>query len=497
MTRRVLPLREAVSTLRRLLLYLFLACFLVPIPGYAAATPESFAPLAEKLSPTVVNIFTTQKIKGSPSPFDFPMSPGGEDEQLRDFFERFGFGMPPGGEPMEQEVQSLGSGFVIDPKGYVVTNNHVIEQAEEIEVRFQDNTHFSATVIGRDTKTDLALLKIEASHPLPYVTLGDSDKVRVGDWVLAIGNPYGLGGTVTAGIISARSRNINAGPFDDFLQTDAAINRGNSGGPMFNIDGEVIGVNTAIFSPTGGSVGIGFAIPTALAKPVLDQLREFGRTHRGWLGVRIQEVTEEIADSVGLDKPKGALVLEITKGSPAEKASLKPGDIIYEFNGMEITEMRFLPRMVAETRIGTKADITVWRDERPKKLTVLLGELEEKPDEVAGEVKPGKPVTPEGGEDVMGMALKSLSAALREQYDIDRDVDGVLVLDVERGGVAASQGIRAGDVIVSVNQEEVGAVREIRSRFADARKNNRKHALIRIWRKGEFVYLTLPLEEKK
>ena len=250
----------------------------------------------------------------------------------------------PGGG--DHEVQSLGSGFVIDPAGLIVTNNHVIQDAEEITVNFQDNTKLTATVVGRDTKTDLALLKVTPKKPLPAVTFGDSDQTRVGDWVLAIGNPYGLGGTVTAGIISAKARNINAGPFDDFLQTDAAINRGNSGGPMFNINGEVIGISTAIFSPNGGSIGLGFAVPSDLAKPVIEQLQKYGRTHRGWLGVKIQTVTDEIAESVGLTPAHGALVLDVSKDSPAGKAGIKTGDIITSFNGHEVKEMRNLPRAV-------------------------------------------------------------------------------------------------------------------------------------------------------
>lgn len=396
-----------------------------PADAVARGTPESFADLVEKLSPAVVNVSTTQKVKGAEGvPFMFPFEgmPPGQMDQFKDFFERFG--MPQGGEEgMEREVQSLGSGFVIDPAGYIVTNNHVIEEADEITVRFQDDTKYVAKLVGRDSKTDLALLKIEAKGKLPYVTFGDSDSVRVGDWVIAIGNPYGLGGSVTTGIISARSRHINAGPFDDFLQTDAAINRGNSGGPMFDIHGKVIGVNTAIFSPTGGNVGIGFAIPATLAKPVIDQLKQYGRTHRGWLGVKIQHVTDEVADSVGLKKEHGALVLEVTPDSPAAKAGIEPGDVILSFNGQEIKEMRELPRIVAETKIGTSAEVVVWRAEREKEFTVTLGELDEKEEEQAATPSSESDTAPKG-EKLLGMTLAPVDEATRKQFSLGKKTRG-------------------------------------------------------------------------
>src|SRR6185437_2739109 len=272
------------------------------------------------------------------------------EEFFKDFLDR---NMPRGQHPdaLPRHATSLGSGFIIDPSGLVVTNNHVIADADQITVTLQDDTSFKAEVVGKDGKTDLALLRIKSSKPLPFVKFGDSDKSRVGDWVLAIGNPFGLGGTGTAGILSARAREINSGPYDDFLQTDAAINRGNSGGPMFNMDGDVIGINTAIFSPSGGSIGIGFAIPASEAKPVIEQIEKYGHARRGWLGVNIQSVNDEIAESLGLDKPKGALIASVFDGGPAQKACIQPGDVVLTFDGKSVVDMRHLPRIVAETPI--------------------------------------------------------------------------------------------------------------------------------------------------
>ncbi len=320
-----------------------------PLQAMSTEVPGSFADLVEKLSPAVVNISTTQKVKGGVGimglPLDqLPDSP--EFEPFREFFERFG-NQGKDGEGAEREVTSLGSGFIIDASGYIITNYHVIDAAEDVSVTLSDKSQYSAKIVGKDKKSDLALLKVEAKKPLPFVELGDSDAARVGDWVIAIGNPFGLGGSVTTGILSARQRSIHAGPYDDFLQTDASINRGNSGGPLFNMQGKVIGINSAIFSPSGGNIGIGFAVPSTIAKPIIEQLKAFGRTHRGWLGVKIQEVSQEIAESVGLEKPMGALVLEADPQSPGGKAGIQAGDIITQYNGRDITEMRFLPRMVA------------------------------------------------------------------------------------------------------------------------------------------------------
>src|SRR5579862_2353755 len=348
------------------------------LPSAAArGAPDGFADLAERLLPAVVNISTTQTVKSEPqsntSTPERERLPQGSpfDEFFKDFFDHNSqLGDRP--ELRSRKETSLGSGFVIDPAGYVVTNNHVIADADQITVILHDNTNLKATVVGRDTKTDVAVLKVAADKPLPVAGWGDSDKARVGDWVLAIGNPFGLGGSVTAGILSARQRDINSGPYDDFLQTDAAINRGNSGGPMFNMDGQVIGINTAIYSPSGGSIGIGFAIPSNLAKEVVDELiREPDHAvHRGWLGVRIQTVTDEIADSLGLDKAKGALVASVNDKGPAQLGGIQPGDVILTFNGKPVEDMRHLPRLVAETPVDKMVPVAIWRKRKEVMLQV-------------------------------------------------------------------------------------------------------------------------------
>ena len=335
--------------------------------------PESFRDLADELLPSVVNISTTQIIKdryNNRPEFQFP--PGSPFEDMfRDFFEQ-----DRSNRPKTRKTTSLGSGFVIDESGYIVTNNHVIGEADQIEVVFQDETKLKAELIGRDPKVDIAVLKVESKKKLKALKWGDSSNSKVGDWVLAIGNPFGLGGTVTAGIISAKSRDIRMGQYDSFIQTDASINKGNSGGPMFNMDGEVIGINSAIFSPSGGSVGIGFAIPSTMAIDVINQLKKFGKTSRGWLGVRIQFVTEEIAEAYGLDKPKGALVASVEDNSPSYRAGVKPGDIVLKFDGKDIKKDRDLPRIVAGTKAGKSVELEIWRANKIKKLRVKLGELE-------------------------------------------------------------------------------------------------------------------------
>ncbi len=466
--------------------------------------PAGFADLVEKLSPAVVNISTTQKIKTQKRGLPVMPLPGFPDDPdmdpFREFFERFG--NPQGmGQPQEREVYSLGSGFIIDASGYIITNNHVVDSAEEVTVTLPDNSKYKAKIIGKDKKTDLALLKVDAKKDLPFVPLGDSDAMRVGDWVIAIGNPFGLGGSVTQGIISARQRSINSGPFDDFLQTDAPINRGNSGGPLFNTKGEVIGINSAIFSPSmgGGSVGIGFAIPTSLAKPVIAQLKEFGRTHRGWLGVKIQEVSEEIADSVGLSKPMGALVLEVSKGSPAEKAGIAAGDVITNFDGKEITEMRFLPRIVAETKSGKTVEITFWHNGSAKTAKITITELDEKTEQAQdnGDQNDNTPKKQDGSETAMGMEVSPLSPDLRKQLRLDDKKTGLVILDVKNGSEAAKRGLNVGDVILDVNNESIKSVADFKKAFENAKKSGRKFVLLRISRNGEEAFATLPISEEK
>jgi serine protease Do len=436
----------------------------------ARTAPESFAELAQQLLPAVVNISTTMAAEGQPG-IELPVPPGSPFEEFfKEFMER--------GQPQRRrQSTSLGSGFVVDPNGYVVTNNHVIQDADEITVVLHDNTRLPAKVIGRDPKTDLALLKVEPPQKLTAVRFGDSDKARVGDWVIAIGNPFGFGGTVTAGIISARGRDIHAGPYDDFLQTDASINRGNSGGPMFNLGGEVIGIATAIFSPSGGSVGIGFAIPSNGAQPVIRQLIEHGEVRRGWLGVRIQTVDDEIAENVGLVDPKGALVAQILPGGPAEVAGIRRGDVILEFDGRGVEEMRRLPRIVAETEVGKAVVVKLWRDRREVTLKATIGSLEEEETQAsAGSVEPSgvKPVKISP----LGMTVAEINEKLRERFDLADDASGIVVTEVDADGAAGGKGIRPGDMILEVGQEEVSSPRDVATKVDQAVGAGRKSVLL-------------------
>ncbi len=481
----------------------FLLTAVLLTSAHARGAPESFAPLVEKLTPAVVNISTTQKVKqrgagggagAMPFMFQFPDDP--QFEPFRQFFDQLEKNRGGVAKPKEREVTSLGSGFIIDASGYVVTNNHVIADADEVSVILQDDTSLKAKIVGRDPKTDMALLKVESKTPLPFVKFGNSDSIRVGDWVMAIGNPFGLGGTVTAGIISARSRSINAGPFDDFLQTDAAINRGNSGGPMFNMAGEVIGINTAIFSPSGGNVGIGFAVPSTMAKPILDQLREHGRTYRGWLGVKIQEVTDEMASAVGLAKTAGALVLEVTKDSPAAKTDLKSGDIILTFDGKPVNAMRKLPRIVAETKVGKKVEVNYWREGRERSTVVVLGELDEGT-EVAVAKTPKKVMPKEvKTQKLIGLELTGINDVLRKKYKMPQELSGVLVLDVENDSPVSKQNVREGDIIVSINGAETTTVAQMDKALRAARMAGREYALVRLLRDKNELFVTLPSGKK-
>ncbi len=470
-----------------------LAAMLVwsPVPADARGGPESFADLVETLQPAVVNVSTTQKIAGrDPGPgFDVP-----EDSPFRDFFDQFNRRRGED-EDRPRRATSLGSGFVVDPAGYIVTNNHVIEGADKITVTFTDDTTLEATLVGRDAKTDLALLKVETDRKLPFVSWGNSDKARVGDWVIAIGNPLGLGGTVTAGIISARQRDINSGPYDDFIQTDAPINRGNSGGPLFNVDGEVIGINTAIYSQSGGSIGIGFAIPSNLADGVIAQLREFGTTKRGWLGVQIQSVTEEIAESLGLESAEGALVAGVLENSPAERAKMQTGDVILKFDGGKVGESRRLPRMVAETEVGETVDVVVWRAGKEKTIKVTLGELE-KFDQASLTVGESDPEKAEiQAIDELGLELSSITPKLAEQYEIDREKEGVVIVDVNDDSTASEKGLRAGDVIVEINQEKVNSPSAVASRIEEAGKAGRRSVLLLIDRAGDLRFIALRIDK--
>ena len=505
---------RSTSRLPLLALAAMLAVPVVPAVGIHAAQArvpgsEGFADLAGKLLPGVVNISSTSTAHadrqggpgGGPEVPVFP--PGSPFEQFfKDFMDRNRRGQGGGGQGQNdtpdpgRKMQSLGSGFVIDPSGIVITNNHVIDGADEITVLLQDNTSFKAKLLGKDARADVAVLKITSDKPLVAVPFGDSDKSRVGDVVLAIGNPFGLGGSVSAGIVSARGRDIHQGPYDDYIQTDAAINRGNSGGPLFNMDGEVIGINTAIYSPSGGSVGIGFSIPSNLAKNVVAQIRDFGRARRGWLGVQIQQVTPDIAESVGLHDPSGALVAGISGDGPAAKAQLRGGDIILRFNNQDVKEMRTLPRIVADTEIGKQVPVTVWRDGHAMPLTAVVGELPEDPKEQLASASPDRPAFTPSVTELSGLGMKvgPLTADSRGKYQLGADQKGVVITDVTSGTPAADRGLKPGDVIVEVQQEAVSTPDDVLRRIDNVRKANRQSVLMLVQNSDGLRWVPLSLK---
>jgi serine protease Do len=450
--------------------------------------PVSFADLAERLSPAVVNITTTTniaRVEGGPGPIVPEGSPF--EDFFRDFMER----QPGQGGPQQRQRRSnaLGSGFIISPDGYIVTNNHVIEQADEITIELYEGGELKAELVGRDPRTDIALLKVESDEPLPFVEFGDSDAARVGDWVMAIGNPLGQGFSVSSGIVSARNRTLQ-GSYDDFIQTDAAINRGNSGGPLFNLEGEVIGVNTAILSPNGGSIGIGFAMSSAVVERVVAQLQEYGETRRGWLGVRIQNVDEDMAEALGLEGPEGALITDVPEG-PAAKAGMKSGDVIVTFDGEPIEDTRELVRIVAETEIGRTVDVEVIRDGSTETLAVEIGLLEE-PTLAAAAGPEGAPEEP-AEETVLGLTVTALTDAQREELGLDAEVTGLVVSGVAEDSDAFDKGLREGDVIVEVGQEPVASAREMRERIRAAEEAGRNSILLLVRRDDapRFVALNL------
>ncbi|WHO75009.1 Do family serine endopeptidase [Rhizobium sp. BT03] len=497
--------------------------------------PASVADLAEGLLDAVVNISTSQNVKDDEGVGPAPRAPDGSPFQ--EFFNDF-FDKKQGNKGGNHNVSSLGSGFVIDPTGYIVTNNHVIEGADDIEVNFANGSKLKAKLIGTDTKTDLSVLKVEPKTPLKSVKFGDSSTMRIGDWVMAIGNPFGFGGSVTVGIISGRGRNINAGPYDNFIQTDAAINKGNSGGPLFNMKGEVIGINTAIISPSGGSIGIGFSVPSELASGVVDQLREYGETRRGWLGVRIQPVTDDIADSLGLDSAKGALVAGVIKGGPVDDGSIKAGDVILKFDGKTVSEMRDLPRVVAESTVGKEVDVVVLRDGKEQTVKVKLGRLEDSdqaaasgdaapdgsqddgvitpdPDENndmdqpdsgdQAQPAPGAPapdqhqgqVSPDAStpKNVLGLSLSLLSAETRKAFGIAESVDGVVVTEVTPGSASAEKGLKPGDVIVEVAQEFMKSPDAVAAKVKSLKQEGRRNAQLMIASaNGDLRFVAVPME---
>ncbi len=457
-----------------------------------ANTNPDFSELAEELIPSVVSVsvMISRDAVNQPMAPQFP--PGSPFEEFfKDFFERRG--VPPRSpQPRQRRSETaMGSGFIIDKKGLIVTNNHVVANAKSITVILHDGTSLQAKLVGADKKTDLALLEVKTDIDLKEVSWGNSDKVKVGNWAMAIGNPFGLVNTVTVGIVSARARDINAGPFDDFIQTDASINRGNSGGPLFNLEGEVIGVNTAIYSPSGGSVGIGFAIPSALAKNVVGQLNKHGKTIRGWLGVRIQNVTPDLANSLGLDRPYGALVASTIPNSPAEKAGVKAGDIILEFNGKEVSEMRKLPRLVADSPVNKNANIVIWRDEKKKNLKILIAEMKE---QKMAEIKSSDDNTQikEKSFTDLGVKLAILTRDIRASQNIPDNITGLFVLNVDQDSDAERKGIRPGDIIQEVNQGKVSNFEELRKVLNILKKKN-KGALLLINRQGNIIFTALKI----
>ena len=445
------------------------------------------ADLVERVQPAVVNVSVkgkrSERVAGRMPEFQVP--PGSPFEE---FFKRF---QMPEGQNAPQDYEAVGSGFIIDADGWVVTNNHVIDGADEITITLQDGTTYPVELRGRDPKTDLALLKVKDAHDLPHVTFCDSDRARVGEQVVAIGNPFGLGGTVTTGIISARGRNINSGPYDDFLQVDASINRGNSGGPLFNLRGEVIGINSAIYSPSGGSVGIGFAIPSSLARSVLADLRADGRVERGWLGVQIQPVNGEIAESLGLSEDAhGALVAMVLPDSPAQAGGLRAGDVIIGYDDKTIDEVRDLTRAVADTKADTSVEIEVWRNGGRHSLTVAIASLPANDKQLAAAESSGDEASPAAQ---LGLALAPLNGETRGRFNVGEDVRGALVVDVQRDGPAAREGVRPGDVIVMVGQSPVSGPADVARQVKQAAGESRKSVLLLVVRDGSQRFVAVPL----
>ena len=470
-------------------LFVFSILMLLSLSAYARGAPESFADLAEELSPSVVNITTSTTIAGVTDQARPQIPEGSPFEDLfRDFFNN-----GEGGQARPRRSSALGSGFVISSDGYIVTNNHVIDKADEIVIEFFDGKELVAKLVGRDPKTDIAVLKVEASEPLPFVGFGDSDVARVGDWVMAIGNPLGQGFSVSAGIISARNRTLRSGPYDDFIQTDAAINRGNSGGPLFNMSGEVIGVNTAIISPNGGSIGLGFSMSSRVVGRVVKQLKEYGETRRGWLGVQIQDIDSDMAEALGLDKVSGALVSGVPEG-PGADAGIQSGDVIISFDGVEVEDTRGLVTAVGNADVGKVVRVIIFRDGKTKTIKVTLGRRE------AAEKEKLVPVTkaPEKIKETekFGMKLLTINSESRIQLNLPEDLEGVAVLDVSETSDAFEKGLRAGDVIVEAGRTKIVDVNDISKIFENAIEAGRKSILLLVLRGDNSRFVGLSLSEK-
>jgi serine protease Do len=444
----------------------------------AARGPENIADVAEQVIDAVVNISTSQKV--DPRVTEMPDLPPGSP--MEEFFDQFFKNRRGGGgnEQTPRRINSLGSGFIIDASGLVVTNNHVIADADEINVILNDGTKLKATLVGKDNKSDLALLRVHSDKPIKAVKFGDSDKLRLGEWVIAIGNPFSLGGSVTAGIVSARNRDINSGPYDNYIQTDAAINRGNSGGPLFNLNGEVVGVNTAIISPSGGSIGIGFAVPSNSAVAVIDQLRQFGETRRGWLGVRIQQVTDDIAESLSIAPPRGALVAGVDDKGPAKPAGIEPGDVVVSFDGHDIKEMHDLPRVVADTPVGKVVDVVVIRKGKQETHKVTVGRLQDNEKVAEASVKQEAPPDKSVVQKTLGLELSELSDDQRRKFKIKSAVSGVLVTGVDASVAMADPDKRLapGDVIVEVQYQTVASPADMQKRVDQLKGQGKKIAVL-------------------
>ncbi|HEY5046395.1 MAG TPA: DegQ family serine endoprotease [Rhizomicrobium sp.] len=462
--------------------------FLAASPLVARGTPDSFADLASQLLPTVVNIATTQTLKpNSAAQSALPDLP--PDSPLQDMFKDF-----LSQSKIPRHVTSLGSGFVIDPSGLIVTNFHVVEAADDITVTLNDGTSLPAKLIGQDGKTDLALLRIKPKAPLPAAHFGDSDKARIGDWVIAIGNPYGLGSTVTAGIVSARDRDIAAGPYDNFIQTDAPINRGNSGGPLFDMSGNVVGINSTIISPSGGSVGIGFAIPANMAREVVDQLRQYGQTRRGWLGVRVQQVTSDLAEGMGLPAAEGALVADVTPNGPAAKAGIRNGDLVTGFDGKAVPDSRALPRVVADTAIGRTVEIDVLRKGKKETFRVTVAKLDDGDAEGVPKSVKISAAMPTSKLSQLGLSLTTLDGDARTKYHLAGEVQGVVVSAVDPDSAAGEKNLQPGDVIVEVQNQPVHTPQEVAKRMEADAKSGRKVELLLVNRNGDLAYIAIRLE---
>jgi serine protease Do len=452
----------------------------------ALGTPDTFADLAQQISPSVVNITTSSVVAASTE--GGPMVP--EGSPFEDFFKDFQ-NKQGEGDQAPRRSEALGSGFVVSEDGYIVTNNHVIEGADEISIEFYSGERLDAKLVGTDTNTDIALLKVDTDKPLPFVKFGDSDLMRVGDWVMAMGNPLGQGFSVSAGIVSARNRALS-GTYDDFIQTDAAINRGNSGGPLFNMDGQVIGVNTAILSPNGGSIGIGFSMASNVVSKVVDQLKQYGETRRGWLGVRIQDVTPDVAEAMGLADAKGALVTDVPDG-PAKDAGMQSGDVIVNFDGVDVKDTRELVRKVAETDVGKETPVVVLRDGKSESLTIKLGRREEAEAEAVPAAAPA-PTEPET-QQLLGLTVTPLTSDDASKLNLPADSEGLIVTAVDPASEAYAKGLREGDLITEAGQQKVAAIGDLETRITEARDAGRKSLLLLVRRDGDPRFVALSVEK--